>query len=249
MNRYACRSHKIGIRNYYGFEIDGNGRFLLGDFTVTHNTSLCTTLTKRFAKQDIGCLWFSIELPYPEFLGLFGANMPLFYLPRTKTERTVKWIESKIKEAVEKYQIKVVFVDHLGLVVSEEDFKYKNAIDIIDQRIAQLRDLALKYRVCLIGVAEYNKERLKKAERSEMRTGDLRGTARLGYTASTIIGIERLVGVKNARVWQEIKNQPEEIFIKTDMWVYVLDSRRTGARKIKIRCYMNEEKEICEYDV
>lgn len=28
----------IGIGNYYGFEIDGNHRFVLGDFTVTHNT-------------------------------------------------------------------------------------------------------------------------------------------------------------------------------------------------------------------
>ena len=28
----------IGERDYYGFEIDGNHRFLLGDFTVTHNT-------------------------------------------------------------------------------------------------------------------------------------------------------------------------------------------------------------------
>lgn len=28
----------LGKGNYYGFELDGNGRFLLGDFTVTHNT-------------------------------------------------------------------------------------------------------------------------------------------------------------------------------------------------------------------
>lgn len=28
----------IGIGNYYGFTLDGNGRFVLGDFTVTHNT-------------------------------------------------------------------------------------------------------------------------------------------------------------------------------------------------------------------
>jgi hypothetical protein len=26
--------------DYYGFQIDGNGRFLLGDYTVTHNTTL-----------------------------------------------------------------------------------------------------------------------------------------------------------------------------------------------------------------
>jgi superfamily I DNA/RNA helicase len=30
---------KIEYGNYYGFTIDGNGRFLLGDFTITHNTS------------------------------------------------------------------------------------------------------------------------------------------------------------------------------------------------------------------
>ena len=29
---------------YYGFELDGNGRFLLGDYTVTHNTSLALVL-------------------------------------------------------------------------------------------------------------------------------------------------------------------------------------------------------------
>jgi len=29
----------LGEGDYYGFEIDGNHRFLLGDFTVTHNTS------------------------------------------------------------------------------------------------------------------------------------------------------------------------------------------------------------------
>lgn len=33
----------IGVDNYYGFMLSGNGRYLLGDFTVTHNT--CTTLT------------------------------------------------------------------------------------------------------------------------------------------------------------------------------------------------------------
>lgn len=43
-----------GVEDYYGFEIDGNRRFLLGDFTVTHNTvmfnhiaALCVEKQKR----------------------------------------------------------------------------------------------------------------------------------------------------------------------------------------------------------
>lgn len=36
----------IGIGDYYGFEIDGDKRFMLGDFTVTHNTELIKTLAR-----------------------------------------------------------------------------------------------------------------------------------------------------------------------------------------------------------
>lgn len=36
----------MGIDNYYGFELDGNGRYLIGDFTVTHNTSVIKGIAK-----------------------------------------------------------------------------------------------------------------------------------------------------------------------------------------------------------
>lgn len=36
----------IGIDDYYGFELDGNHLYLLGDFTVTHNTHTVKTLAK-----------------------------------------------------------------------------------------------------------------------------------------------------------------------------------------------------------
>ena len=39
----------IGEGDYYGFTLDGNGRFLLGDFTVTHNT---TTLIHYALKHN-----------------------------------------------------------------------------------------------------------------------------------------------------------------------------------------------------
>ena len=42
----------LGDGQYYGFEIDGNGRFLLGDFTVTHNSTfmenICYYLKHRY---------------------------------------------------------------------------------------------------------------------------------------------------------------------------------------------------------
>jgi vesicle-fusing ATPase len=36
----------LNVDDYYGFEIDGNRRFLLGDFTVTHNTLIAKQIGK-----------------------------------------------------------------------------------------------------------------------------------------------------------------------------------------------------------
>ena len=40
--------------DYYGFEIDGNSLFLLGDFTVTHNTSLAKKGLSDCLKDELG---------------------------------------------------------------------------------------------------------------------------------------------------------------------------------------------------
>ena len=51
------------VDDYYGFEIDGNRRFLLEDMTVTHNTALTLSLAKN-AASDFGkpVAIFSLEM-------------------------------------------------------------------------------------------------------------------------------------------------------------------------------------------
>ena len=45
--RTGFQLKSIGVGDYYGFEIDGDRRFLLGDFTVTHNTVIFSYITSR----------------------------------------------------------------------------------------------------------------------------------------------------------------------------------------------------------
>lgn len=45
--RYGISLTPIGDGAYYGFEIDKDGRFLLGDFTVTHNTMMVSEIISR----------------------------------------------------------------------------------------------------------------------------------------------------------------------------------------------------------
>ncbi len=61
-----------GTDNYYGFQIDGNGRFLLGDGTVTHNTTfienICYYLKHRY---PVGRVFMGTEGGYKQFSDIF----------------------------------------------------------------------------------------------------------------------------------------------------------------------------------
>ena len=56
MRHYRATHLKIeplGEGDYYGFEIDGNKRFVLGDMTVTHNTTLAIHVICALAKKTL----------------------------------------------------------------------------------------------------------------------------------------------------------------------------------------------------
>jgi superfamily II DNA or RNA helicase len=44
---------KLDVDDYYGFEIDGNRRFVLGDFTVTHNTIMALKIISLLATKTL----------------------------------------------------------------------------------------------------------------------------------------------------------------------------------------------------
>ena len=48
---YRLQIEKLEVDDYYGFEIDGNRRFVLADFTVTHNTVLSLNIISRLKKK------------------------------------------------------------------------------------------------------------------------------------------------------------------------------------------------------
>lgn len=57
--RTGFKAISIGAGDYYGFELDGDGRFLLGDFTVTHNTVVAARLIKMWMARRKRCLFLA----------------------------------------------------------------------------------------------------------------------------------------------------------------------------------------------
>ena len=69
----GIKLNDIGVGDYYGFEIDGDKLFVLGDFTVTHNTTMIKDACEELG-YEIGdeALYFSGATldPYVDFCGI-----------------------------------------------------------------------------------------------------------------------------------------------------------------------------------
>ena len=114
--------------------------------TKQGKTSIARTLTEKFIEEGHQCLWFSYEEPYNQFLASFDP-LPVFYLPRQLARKDPEWIEARIVEAKAKYNIKAVFVDHLGYLI--DAFQFRNAALEIGSIVRQIRLLALKHDIVL----------------------------------------------------------------------------------------------------
>lgn len=59
----------VGEDSYYGFELDGNGRFLLGDFTVTHNSVVMGKIIQELGVRTL------VAIPSKELLYQTAQNL------------------------------------------------------------------------------------------------------------------------------------------------------------------------------
>jgi hypothetical protein len=64
----------IGRGEYYGFHLDGNHRFLLGDCTVTHNSYLAKDIIGYLRKIPTGLMMSGTEAGKADFEGIFPSE-------------------------------------------------------------------------------------------------------------------------------------------------------------------------------
>jgi hypothetical protein len=93
--RVGFHVESIGEGEYAGFELDGDGRFLLGDFTVTHNTLLLymyMAQQQRYYKNDCWLQLAAVEHPVDHFR-LRGAGVQVAIpLERIEQEQATRKI-------------------------------------------------------------------------------------------------------------------------------------------------------------
>ena len=130
---YEIKVEKLDIDDYYGFEIDGNHRFLLGDFTVTHNTNVARIICKLY--QEMGILSFNSP-----FKIAYRDDFIAEYVGQTAV-KTRKLLDSCIGG--------VLFVDEvysLGSGFNDKDPFSKEAIEVLTAFLSEN-----KKNFCFIG--------------------------------------------------------------------------------------------------
>ena len=162
----------------------GSGKTsLLQDWSVTLASGGQTKTTK------LPTLWFSYEV-YPKPLWqkfeIMGANQdtPL-YMPRFNESGEFKWVMEVVEEAIRKWDIKIVVIDHLGFLRAPKG-NYANEADAITYTVRAMRGLAKKYGLIIMFQVHVKKTISRMADLS-----DIKGSSGIAQEADTVFFIAR----------------------------------------------------------
>ena len=201
------------IDDYYGFEIDGNGLFLLEDCTVTHNTALTLNFMLRQIKQDIPVLMFSLEMSksslYKRLLsiisGVDASKINKGQLSESEVKKIIAaadFLESKrdklfiidkssitindmIVEAktMKNKGIQVIYIDYLQLLNTES--VYKNRAIEMGEISRNLKILAKVLDVAVVAIAQLNRE-VEHRTNKRPTLADLRDSGEIEQNADNV---------------------------------------------------------------
>lgn len=240
----------IGRGDYYGFELDGDGRFLLGDFTVTHNTTLLMSITRNMAEYGEKCLWFTLEVTPRQFMNKIRIDedkLPLFYIPaaamdladedyvkewerkHNRSYETMDWIEDKIVEAKVKHDeegkpVRVVFIDHIHQLFSINQQSKNLSLEVGDL-VARIKHWALSKGLIVFLIAHCRDIPTEQSQR-EPRMGDIRDSGMISRIADIVLGVWRIRNQDDVTIKKRVEVGEHDTKAK----VAIFKNRREGIK-------------------
>jgi hypothetical protein len=195
----------LGEGQYFGFTLDGDRRFLLGDFTVTHNTALAAQTSIDLAMQGVPTLWGSFEISNEDLICRMLKHMGKkdFSLNIDKFDQTFERLASlplwfmrfhgatKLEDVIDAmdYAVSVLDVRHIiidnlqfmiGTIVGNEKFDQQNRV------IDMVRDFKKERQIHVSLLAHPRKYDANK----EMTEMDLFGSVKLSQDADNVFVID-----------------------------------------------------------
>lgn len=137
---YKINIEKLEIDDYYGFEIDGNRRFVLGDFSITHNTVIGLYLATLFKVKTLIIVHKSFLLnQWKERIEQF-TNAKIGILQQNKVDIDGKDIVIGMLQSIAKEKYDADLFRDFGMVIFDEAHHapsryFSRALPLINSKI------------------------------------------------------------------------------------------------------------------
>jgi replicative DNA helicase len=196
-------------------------------------TTLAITITRNIAVKGVQSLWFTLEVTPRQFIKkIIGkiqdkAHLPLFYMPSKNTDNQIKWIEERIIEAKAKFNVKVVFIDHIHQIFSLDKMRFGNVSLELGDLVAKIKQIAIEQNLVIFLVA-HTKDDPTGSTTKEPGKESIRDSGLISRLADTIIAVWRTPTFTS--VAESIKVTSRRPIAEKDNWakVRVLKNRRDG---------------------
>ena len=118
--KYRFNIIKLEINNYFGFEIDNNKRFMLGDFTITHNTVLSLYIASLLKKKTLVIVHKEFLLNQWKQRASEFTDAKIGFIQRDKIDIDNKQIVIGMLQSIAKDKYSSDIFKDFGLVIFDE---------------------------------------------------------------------------------------------------------------------------------
>ena len=181
---------------YSVFDVSMAGGFRGGDLVVISGqtsqgkTTFAQFLTKNLSEVGVPSLWFTYEMnPYylKEQFEKMGCDEKLLaYAPLKLDKWSIGKSMAMIKEAVEDYACKVIFIDHLHYLIPLG--QATNTSLIVGGVLRELKQLAVSTNTVIVLIAHTK----KLAEDEELSLDSMRDSSLIAQEADSVFLVQRL---------------------------------------------------------
>jgi predicted ATP-dependent serine protease len=201
-------------------------------------TTLAQNISVNLSHELFPSVWFSYEMIVNNLYAKFkeiGADDEdfLIYTPKRNTTGNVGWIKKKTKEAIDKFNAKFVFIDHI-------DFLSPTNLQTGDQHRVVLRNICMELKNMAIdmNIVVFLIAHVKKVQGREIEMQDIAESSGIYQLADTVVSVAR-----SYKTEKKNKHGVEERVQLTDNSgvMTILKNRITGKR-VAVTYYVDHNK-------
>jgi replicative DNA helicase len=191
--------------------------------TAMGKTTLCQTIIRNLNRAGKRSLFFSYEVTPAKMIQMHLDPENCVYLPLEHKAMDLSWLRERTMEAIEKYAISAVFIDHLHYVIDMRS-QYQMSLEIGATMRYLKRDIALSLNMPVFIVCHAAKVPLDR----EPSIHDLRDSSFVGQEADTVLIVFR-------RLDKDLFGKPQKTMLQGLATVKVDKARRSGVMGVKIK--------------